>query len=365
MAKRVRDTAPGKPRRRIAARVDLFPGTSPGTLTPIAGSAPATVSVLSIDGDRSVVVKRLDGANEFPLPSKHGMKWIRVVGFGDVKPLLDVADTYGIRHLALEDTLSPGWRTKLEEHGEFAFFLLQAPPEAITHKRGDHLSLFCKAGLVISFEESPTALVDAVWESLQKNGMPAKITHMAEFATHMVLDYMVDSFFPHLDEKDEILAELEDRFSDHVPRQADLNRLHQVKRGLITLRRLLSPFKEMRMELAKYHDLDASKELKPYFNDLGDHIIQAGELLDTYYEVAKSLDDMFQTTLSNRMNDIIRILTIISTIFMPLTFIVGIYGMNFEYMPELKWYFGYPLALGVMAAIVAVMIWFFKRKDWL
>jgi magnesium transporter len=152
----------------------------------------------------------------------------------------------------------------------------------------------------------------------------------------MVLDYMVDSFYPHLDEKDEVLAELEEYFSDHVSRLADLNRLHQVKRSLITLRRLLSPFKEVGAELAKYHDLEAGKELKQYFNNLTDHIVQAGELLETYYEVAKSLDDMFQTTFSNRMNDIIRIRIIISTIFMPLTFIVGIYGMNFEYMPELK-----------------------------
>jgi Mg2+ and Co2+ transporter CorA len=104
------------------------------------------------------------------------MKWISIVGFGNVSPLIDIAETYGIHRLALEDTLSPGWRTKLEEHGGFAFFLLQAPPDVATHKRGDHLGLFCRAGLIITFEKTATRIVDALWESLQKDGMPAKIT---------------------------------------------------------------------------------------------------------------------------------------------------------------------------------------------
>lgn len=366
MAKRAaKEATPKMPRRRIAARVHLFPGASPGTLKAVAGSASATVTVLTVDSDRSVIVKRLENLKDLPGPHKNSMNWIRVVGFGEVSPLIDIAKFYGIRHLALEDTLNPGWRTKLEEHGELAFFLLQAPPSSETKRRGDHLGLFCRAGLVITFEDTATSLVDAIWASLQKKEFPAKITHMAEFSTYMILDYMVDSFFPHLDEKDEILAELEECFGDHLPKQDDLNRLHQVKRSLITLRRLLSPFKEVSAEIAKYHDLDVAKELKPYFRDLGDHILQAGELLDTYYEVAKSLDDMFQTMFSNRTNAIIRLLTIISTIFMPLTFIVGIYGMNFDNMPELHWNLGYPLTLGIMAAIVAIMLWFFKKKDWL
>lgn len=356
-------TTAEKKRRRIATRASLLPGASPGTLVPVGDSASASISVLSVGGDRSVTIKHLSSPSELPKPADSGMHWVRVVGMGSVEPLLEVASVYGIRRLALEDILSPGWRTKMEEHGPFAFFLLQAPPEAISRRRGDHLSLFCRAGLVVTFEEAATPLVDAIWKRLQKNGLPVHITHMAEYATYLVLDYMVDAFFPHLDEKDEILAGIEEGLSDR-PGSEDLNRLHQVKRNLITLRRLLSPFKEIRVDLARFHELDAARELKPYFNDLGDHIIQAGELLDTYYEVAKSLDDMFQTMLSNRMNDIIRTLTIISTVFMPLTFIVGIYGMNFEYMPETKWYYGYPTVLAAMLLVGAAMLWLFKKKNW-
>ena len=188
-------------------------------------------------------------------------------------------------------------------------------------------------------------------------------------ATYMVLDIIVDGFFPHLDVTDEALAELEERISDHVPRREELNRLHAVKRDLITLRRLLTPFKELRTDIQKLHPPETTRELKPFFNDLSDHIVQAGELLDTYYEVAKSLDEISQSMLSNRMNDIIRVLTIISTVFMPLSFIAGIYGMNFDTqfplnMPELSLPFGYALVLLVMAGVVAGMLWFFKKKDW-
>lgn len=365
-----RKTASAKPRRRIAARVFLDPGASPGTLTPLEGSPVPTVTVLSCTGDGTCSLKRVDDLANLPRPATQGMHWVRVTGLGSMPPLRAVSNFYGLSHLAMEDTLNAGWRTKLEQQGNFAFFVLQAPPEAGQGHKGEHLSLFCSAGLIISFEDTATGLVDALWNRLRQSPPSGKSGHLAEMITYMVLDMIVDGFFPHLDEKDEMLAELEDRVSDHTPTRDELNRLHGVKRDLITLRRLLTPFKELRGELQKIHPPESAKELRPYFDDLNDHVVQAGELLDTYYEVAKSLDDISQTMMSNRMNDIIKILTIISTVFMPLSFIAGIYGMNFDTnyplnMPELSLPYGYPLVLLVMVGIVAVMLWFFKKKGWL
>lgn len=356
-------------RRRIAARVSLKPGASPGALTPLPGSAPATVKVLTCGGDAETTAHQLDTLASLPGPARKGMRWVRVTGLGSIPPLLEIAEFYGIRRLALEDTLSPGWRTKAEEHGEYAFFLLQSPPDAVTKRKGEHLSLFCKPGLVITFEETGAAIVDALWERLLREAPSGAITHMAELVTYGLLDIIVDSFFPHLDEKDEILAELEERITEHVPDRDELNRLHRVKRDLITLRRLLSPYKELRADLRTLHSREAARELKPFFDDLNDHIVQAGELLDTYYEVARSLDEITQSVISNRMNDIIKLLTIISTVFMPLSFIAGLYGMNFSTefpmnMPELLFPYGYPLVLCFMGVIVGGMLWFFKRKGW-
>ncbi|MDR3074384.1 MAG: magnesium/cobalt transporter CorA [Deltaproteobacteria bacterium] len=356
--------------RRIAARVSLRPGASPGTLTPISGSASATVTVFSIAADGSCSAERLDDLGALPGPSDKGVRWVRVVGLGSVAPLQTIASFYGIRRLVLEDILSPGWRTKMEDLGEYAFFLLQAPPEALTRKRGDRLSLFCRPGLVITFEDAATKLVDSLWERLEEEPFIGRMAHLSEFLTYMALDIIVDAFFPHLDEKDEILAELEEKISDHVPDREDLNRLHMVKSDLLTLRRLLSPFRELRQDLQRMHTPEPSKELRPFLNDLYDHIVQAGELLDTYYEVAKSLDEISQSAISNRMNDIIRILTLISTVFMPLSFVASLYGMNFNTefplnMPELSLPYGYLMVLLVMVGIVSGMLWFFKKKRWL
>lgn len=358
------------PRRRIAARVVLKPGASPGATVPLAGSSPATVAVLHAASGQACTVTPLASLKNLPAPSPKGVNWVRVTGLGSLDPLLTIAERYSISRLALEDTLSPGWRTKLEMQGEYAFFVLQGAPDPVTRTRGDHLTLFCKPGLILTFEDTPTTIVSALWTRLQAEPMLIATPHMAEMLTYMVLDMMVDGFFPHLDQKDEALADLEERISDHVPRRMELNRLHQVKRDLITLRRLLTPFRELRTEIQKYHTPESLKDLRPFFSDLADHVLQAGELLDTYYEVAESLDDISERALSNRMNDIVRILTIISTVFMPLSFIAGVYGMNFDTshplnMPELSLPYGYILVLLGMGGIVCGMLWFFKRKGWL
>lgn len=371
MSSTSRETPQARPprRKRIVHRVHLTPGASPGTLSPLPGSPPATISVLSMGGDKKCAVTAVDDLNNLPGAAETGVNWVRVTGLGRIEPLLTIAERYGIRRLALEDTLASGWRTKLEPQGEYAFFVLQGPPDYRGVRKGDHLTLFCKPGLIVTFEETPTQAVDALWNRLSKEPPPSKGAHLAELLSYMVLDIIVDSFFPHLDKADEALAELEEKISDHVPRQAELAALHQVKRDLITLRRLLWPFKELRQDLIKVQTPEILKELKPYYNDLGDHVIQAGELLDTYHEVAKSLDNITQTVISNRTNDIIRILTIISTVFMPLSFIAGVYGMNFDpkspwNMPELSFPYGYPLVLLLMAGVVGVMLWFFRKRGW-
>jgi magnesium transporter len=361
--------AKAQPRHRIAARVTLNPGAAPGSLNPLAGSAPAAVSVLTYTGSGFSVTPAVN-LHELPDPADKGLRWVRVIGFGQVEPLLELAQLYGIRRLALEDILSPGWRTKLEDQGDTVFFLLQAPPEPGMQQKGEHLGLFCKHGLIVTFEETATRLVDKLWERLQKEPPPLQISRQAELLTYMLLDCIIDSFFPHLDVTDEKLAELEDKFTAHVPSREDLAQLHSCKRHLITLRRLLSPFREVLAELRKIQNQDSARELRLYLNDLNDHIVQAWELLDTYYEVAKSLDEISQTSISNRMNDIIKMLTLISTVFMPLSFVAGVYGMNFNTghplnMPELNFAYGYPLALLFMACIAGMMLWFFKKRNWL
>jgi magnesium transporter len=357
--------------RRIAQKITIYPGAVPGTLRPVPGSSPAVVRYLAIRPGAQYRQETVTDLAQLPTAAASGMNWVRVIGLGAVEPLQTITEAYGIRKLALEDILSPGWRTKMERYGDYSLFVLQAPPDVSAgQKRGEHLTLFSKPGLIITFEECATTLVDFLWERLQQEAVSVEMVRPAEFLTYMVLDLIVDRFYPHLDLKDEELASLEDRLNTHAPRRVELTSLHRIKRDLITLRRLLIPFKELRAEMARDGAPGAVQELRPFFNDLGDHILQASDLVETYNDVARSLDEIVQASLTNRMNDVVRMLTIISTIFMPLSFIAGVYGMNFNpeaspwNMPELAWRYGYLMALGIMGAIVGSMLWYFRKRGW-
>ncbi len=349
---------------RIAPKPHITPGAAPGELIALAGSATPTVQILRLSKGVVHAPQPWTDLADLPRPDpKVETCWVRVTGLGEIAPLLAITESYDIRHMALEDILSPGWRTKLEEYDDYLFFILQAPPE-VTGEKGEHLSLFCKGGLVITFEDSPTTLIDALWNRLQQQP-PSPKNHLAGFLAYLTLDMIVDRFFPHLDQKDEALAELEECASHRSPDREELNRLHKIKRDLLSLRRLLTPYREIATAFHRYRPHEAAGELRPFLNDFSDHVLQAGELLEAYHDVTKSLDEIYQTAISNRMNEIIKILTIISTTFMPLSFLAGVYGMNFENMPELKSVYGYPVVLGLMMGIGAGMLWFFHKRKWL
>ena len=366
-------TKPHAPRRRFNPTPRLQPGAAPGTVMPLKDSAPASVSVLTVNHGQVSAPVLLKNLKQLPLPDPQGSDclWVRVCGLGAVEPLLEIAKHYELSGLALADAINPGWRSKMEENGPFLFFVLQAPTLLDGCTKDEHLSLFCKNNLILTFEAAPTTLVDALWERLASTAPPARIEHQAGFLSYMLLDLIIDRFFPILDQKNEALAALEDALNRSTPDQAELRQLHEIKRDILTLRRLLFPYKELGAGLKNHRLADETKDLQPFLEDLRGHVLQAADLIDAYHEVANSLSNIYQTALSNRMNDIMKILTIISTVFMPLAFITGLYGMNFDggasswNMPELRSQYGYPLVLLAMAGVVGAMLWFFKRKKWL
>ncbi len=383
-------------RRRVAPGPYLAPGAPPGTLAPLPDSPPAKVIVRSLTHGALSAPQPLEDLTRLPQPREGNNEcfWVRVIGLGDLAPLVAMSKFYGIQNMALEDILSPGWRSKLELMGDYHFFVLQAPPispppgargpdsaegpraetrpgDILPHdRRSEHLVVCTRENLIITFENTATAVIDSLWQRLEETPLPARVKHTAAFLSYALLDIIIDRFFPLLNAKDESLADLEDGLAN-VPDRSDLNRLHMIKRQLLTLRRLLAPYRELGMSLRQLYAGQGFTDLKQYMSDLMDHITQAEELVEAYHDIAKSLDDIYQSALSNRMNDIIKILTIISTIFMPLSFLAGVYGMNFNpqvspwNMPELNAYFGYPTVLLVMGLIVGGMLWFFRRKKWL
>jgi len=354
---------PKIPRRRIA-RPRITPGAPPGSLCAVPGSTSALVTLLSIVQGIPSVPRTLDDFSGLPVPASGQCHWVRVTGLGVLEPLRIICDFYGIRSMALEDILSPGWRSKLEQSGDFLFMALQAPPDNQPEARSEHLFLLYRTGLIITFEDTPTTLINALWQRIASTPMPSTIRSVGAYLAYATLDIIIDRFFPLLYAKDEVLAELEDIIAIRIPTREDMNRLHTVKRGLLTLHRLLTPYRELESAFRQIHINPTTAELTPYLNDLRDHITQAAELVEAYHDIAGSLSDLYQSVMTNHMNAIIKILTIISTIFMPLTFIAGIYGMNFQNMPELQTSFGYPVVLGVMLSVVVGMLWFFRKRKW-
>jgi magnesium transporter len=351
------------PRRVVLRRI--IPGAPPGSLSAVPGSPAALVSVLTITQDGPSAPRILDTLSDLPVPKNDRCYWVRVSGLGALAPLQIICDFYGIQNMTLEDILNSGWRSKLEQSGEFLFLVLQAPPDNHPEAKSEHLFLLYKAGLIITFEDTPTSLIDTLWQRIASTPMPSELPSAGAYLAYAILDLLIDRFFPLLYRKDEELAELEDVIATRTPTREDMNKLHTLKHGLLTLRRLLTPYRELELAFRQIHIAEATAELAPYLNDLHDHITQAAELVESYHDIADSLFDLYQSVQSNHMNDIIKILTIISTVFMPLTFIAGVYGMNFHNMPELETAFGYPIVLGFMLTVVVGMIWFFRKRKWL
>ncbi len=360
-------------RKRLLPSPSLQPGSAPGSLAPVTDSQGARISLLRVGNEQVTISQLPPGAEHLPgaAPEPACCAWLRVCGLGELAPLRMLSEKYKLPHLALEDVLSTGWRTKFEESGDYLFFQLQCPGASVSGQKGGHISLFCRPGLVISFESSPTEIIDALWARLSAPGLRKNPRNMSAYLSYALIDYIVDRFFPLLEKKDEELAALEEKLDSHsVPERSELDALHRIRRNILALRRLHSPYKELANWLKCRRTDTEWEELRPYLNDLSDHVIQAGELIDAYHDMGNALHDIYQSSMGNRMNDVMRTLTIISTVFMPLSFLAGVYGMNFNVeaspwnMPELANPYGYPVVLAVMAGIFIAMMLFFKRKKW-
>jgi len=343
----------------------ITPGAAPGSLHAVPGSAPAEVTVLTIAQGVPHAPRALHNLSELPVPKGGHCYWVRVTGLGALEPLHTICSFYGIRDMTLEDILSPGWRSKAEQSGEFLFLALQVPPDGRQEAKNEHLFLLYKSGLIITFEDIPTSLIDTLWQRIASTQALVKFQRVGAYLAYATLDLSIDRFFPLLYMKDELLAELEDAIAVRAPTREDLNRLHTIKRNLLTLRRLLAPYRELELTFRQLHIAKTDAELAPYLDDLRDHITQAAELVETYHGIADSLADIYQVSLSNHMNEIIKVLTVISAIFIPLGVVAGIYGMNFEHMPELGTEYGYFAVLGFMFSVISGMVWFFRKKKWL
>jgi magnesium transporter len=349
------------------------PGTTPGSLQahPKRVERPCRFRLVRYDKGTFHVEEHDDfSAIEGSRATDGGLAWLHVQGHPSSEQLTTIGAHYRLHALALEDVHNTGQRPKVEEYDGQAFVVLALPNFDDGEVSVHQVSFFLATDYVLSFCDGSYDPFGPVLKRMQQN--IGKLRNRgSDYLLYALLDSVIDQGFPVLEAFGTELENLEEKIVGRPGRET-LVRLHAVKRELILLRRMLWPQREvlnvlMDQESGLLHD-----ETQIYLRDCYDHTIQIMELLETYRDMSVSLVDIYLSSVSNRLNEIMRVLTMIATIFIPLTFIVGVYGMNFGCnvkspwaMPELQWYYGYPLVWLIMIGIAVGMLMFFRRRHWL
>jgi len=342
------------------------PGTAPATLELPEGHVAKKPVITLIEYDENTFDERLVEKVEdlFGCRDNGKVSWINIDGLGDIEMLKKLGSHFHLHPLALEDTLNVGQRPKLEEYDDHFFIVMQMVFCSNECLEVEQMSVFLKKNVLITIQEEETRDVfDPIRKRLRAGtGYARQRGH--DYLAYALLDATVDHFFPVLEYIGDTIEELEEIMLDH-PSKECVSRLHGLKRYLLKLRRAAWPQREVLGALNRDVTGMVEERNKPFLRDCYDHTIQIMDIIEGYRDLATGLMDLYLSSVGLRTNEIMRVLTVISAIFIPLTFLVGLYGMNFENMPELHTKYGYFVLLGVMAALAICMVVFVKRKRWL
>lgn len=295
--------------------------------------------------------------------------WLHVQGDPDAEVVRAIGSAYDLHPLAVADVINGGQRTKVENYPNQHFIVLRRPVLHDDVLETDQVSLFLGRDYVVSFYPGSNDPFEAIRERLRGNPGGRLRSERCDYLLYALIDLVVDSSFPVLEVIGEQLENLEDSVLEKPTRET-LDQIHVMKRELILLRRAQWPQREVLNVLLRDDFSLIRQDTKIYLRDCYDHTIQVLDLLENYREMSSSLLDVYLSSLSNRMNDVMKVLTVIATIFIPLSFLAGVYGMNFDTgasrwnMPELGWEYGYLLFWFAALALVGAMLFIFKRKGW-
>ena len=343
-------------------------GAVPGTLI-VDPEAPRPIIRVMAYGPEELREEQITDIRSLEaLLHKWPVLWVNVDGLGDTNVISQLGEIFGLHRLALEDVINVHQRPKVEQYDE-CLFLVARMLFLSENLETEQVSMFVGKGFVLTFQEQVRDCFDPVRDRIRKSLGRIRRAPV-DYLGYALLDAIVDSYFPILEHYGERLEALEEEIITS-PAEKTISRIHQNKRDLLTLRRTLWPLRDAINSLLRDETTFFTNETRIYLRDCYDHTIQIIDMLESYRETASGLLDVHLSSLSNRMNDVMRVLTVIATIFMPLSFLAGIYGMNFNSeispwnMPELNWRWGYPFALGLMLAVFTGLIFYFREKRWL
>lgn len=305
-------------------------------------------------------IERLEDLSNFK--QQETVTWVDIVGASQVDTLSKIGEIFGIHNLVLEDMLNTSHRPKMEDYGEYLFFILK---NIRLHEKElliEQISLLIGKNFVITFLENEVDIFAPVRNRLRAG--KGKFRRLgADYLGYALLDMVVDNYFLALEDIGEQLEVLEDDVLLH-PTPQQVKNIQGMRTDLLFIRKAVWPLRDVVSMLERGESDIFKPETHLFIRDVYDHVIQVIDTVETYREMVSGLMDIYLSSVSNRMNEVMKVLTIISTIFIPLTFLAGVEGMNFKYMPELEWEYGYPVLLCIMVSIVLGMFRFFKSKKW-
>ncbi len=342
-------------------------GLPPGSLVHVGEklSEKSKISLIHYDEQslQEMEIQQISGCASFL--KKTGVNWISFQGLPEIPVLEELGLSFGLHPLTLEDILNTDQRPKMEDYGDYLYLVLRMfHPESPDRGEvnSEQISILFGANFVLSFEEKDTGVFETIRERIRNTKGRLRKSGPDSLA-HALMDAVVDHYFLILENLGERIELLEEELVK-TPSAGLLSSIQGLKKEMILLRKSLWPLREMITSLERSESPLISKSSLLYFRDIYDHTIHIIDNLETYRDMLSGMLDIYLSSISNRMNEVMKVLTVIATLFMPLTFIAGIYGMNFKYMPELEWRWGYAMVWVLLLTIAGGMLLYFRKKKW-
>jgi magnesium transporter len=361
------------PATEEASYIDYFydePGSAPGTLN-IEDDAPIP-NIILIDYNETKATRVHLPTPEASVPylDTESVSWVDVQGLGSEEVLRRLGEVFKLHPMVLEDVVNVPQRPKVEEYDKQLVIVARMvmPGDEGKGFVSEQVSFILGPHYLLTVQEEPELDTFNPVRDRIRTCKGAIRKHGADYLAYTLLDTIIDGFFPVLEQYGEQIEDLEDEVV-MKPTHQTLEKIYALKRELLTLRRSIWPQRDAINSLIRDGSDLISPEVLIYLRDCYDHAVQVLDMVETYRELAASLMDVYLSSVGNRMNEVMKLLTVISSIFIPLTFIAGVYGMNFNTespwnMPELNWYWGYPAVMLLMGAIAATLIYFFWKRGW-
>ncbi|MDX1636414.1 MAG: magnesium/cobalt transporter CorA [Balneolaceae bacterium] len=357
----------------LSKRRSKKPGSAPGTLEHIGEQRLEDIqlTIHDYDVDHIDEIAITDVEESRPYLENPSKTWIKVYGVHDIDKLKHIWSYFDLHPLIQEDIVNTTQRPKAELYENNMYFVLKMLSWSEEHQQieSEQVSIVLSGNFVLSFQETDRPFFNPILERLKFGNIRIR-KHGVDYLTYTLIDAVVDHYFSVLEHIGERIEQLEDQVLDD-PDTETLEQIHALRRDLIYFRKSVWPLRDMLNSTIRDESPFIEEHTKIFLRDVYDHMVQIIDNIENYRDMVIGMHDIYMSHVSNKMNEVMKVLTIIATIFIPLTFIAGIYGMNFDpsaspyNMPELGWYWGYPVTMLVMLIMAVVMVFYFWKKGWL